>query len=287
MKNCNEMVNSLLERREQYETEKRNRRKMLTRTITPLCCMCLVALLGFGAWRGGMFEYQPMQTAEDAVVPGTKDWYGPDEEEPFVNQNDNSSQNDNTSVNNDNFSVDSDSTTKYLFDINEITGTVNAAPLYRDPDLHYNEVWDVNKTIEYLGVDILQSVATMPEGLGLQYIEDHEFTATFENDGTLVEDVLGYNFSGNNGAKLTILASKLRSPYDCIYMSNTDEITDIRIPETDVTIPLRVYAQNKSDSALEYNFYVIDFEYAGNYYRIIGENITSYHLDALIREMVK
>ncbi len=81
MKNCNEMVNSLLERREQYETEKKNRRKMLTRTITPLCCMCLVALFGFGAWQNGLLEKQPMQTAEDAVVPGTKDWYGPGEEE--------------------------------------------------------------------------------------------------------------------------------------------------------------------------------------------------------------
>ncbi len=93
MKNCNEMVNSLLERREQYETEKKNRRKMLTRTITPLCCMCLVALLGFGAWQSGLLEKQPMQTAEDAVVPGTKDWYGPGEEELSLNT-DNTNSND-------------------------------------------------------------------------------------------------------------------------------------------------------------------------------------------------
>ncbi len=87
MKNCNEMVNSLLERREQYETEKIKKRKRLTRTLTPICCLCLVALLGLGARQGGWFEKQPIQTAEDAVIPGTKDWYGPGEEKPTTTAN--------------------------------------------------------------------------------------------------------------------------------------------------------------------------------------------------------
>ncbi len=287
MKNYNEVANSVFERREQYESEKKHKRKVLIQTLTPVCCFCFMMLLGIGLWQGGLFNTTPPQTADDAIISGIKDWYGPGEEEPVTNQNNNKDQNNNVTVDNDNVSVNNDGTTKYLFAINEITGTVNASPLYRDPDLHYTEVWDIDKTIEYLGVDALQAVATLPEGLGLQYVENREFTVTFENDGTLVEAIIGYVFSGNEGAELTILASKLRSPYDCIYSSNTDEITNIRIPEKDVTIPLRVYAQNKSDSALEYNFYVIDFEYAGNYYRIIGENITSYHLDALIREIVK
>lgn len=73
MKNCNEMVNSLLERREQYETEKKQKRKMLTRTLTPICCFCLVVIFGFVAWQGGMFEAQPIQTANDALYSGIKD----------------------------------------------------------------------------------------------------------------------------------------------------------------------------------------------------------------------
>lgn len=73
MKTCDEMVNSLLERREQYENERKNRRKMLKRTITPLCFMCLVALLGFGAWQGGIFNTTPPHTADDAIYQGIKD----------------------------------------------------------------------------------------------------------------------------------------------------------------------------------------------------------------------
>ncbi len=242
-------------------------------------CLCLCALLGLATWKGNLFGKQPIQTVLDATIPGIKDWYGPGEVEPTVNQNDNSDKNDSTPV-------DDDVADKHLFGINEITGTVNTAPLYRDPDLHYDEIWDLDKTVEYLGVDVVQAVAALPEDLGLQYVENNEFTVTFENDGTLVVDRICYNFSGNDGANLTVLASKLGCPYDCIYSSDTDKITYIRVPEKDATVSLTVYAQNKSDTP-EYNFYVIDYEYAGNNYRIISENIASYYLDALIRETVR
>ncbi len=65
MKSCNEMVNSLLERRQQYETEKKRRRKQAVCIITPLCCVCVVVLLGFGVWRMGMFENLPINAEED------------------------------------------------------------------------------------------------------------------------------------------------------------------------------------------------------------------------------
>lgn len=74
MKNSNEMVNSLLERRDQYAAEQKRKRKIITHTVTSMCCVCLVALLGFGIWKGGMFySTPPEQTAEDALYPGIKD----------------------------------------------------------------------------------------------------------------------------------------------------------------------------------------------------------------------
>jgi len=74
MKNCDEMVNSLLERRERYAAEQKRKRTMLTRTATSICCVCLVALLGFGMWQGEMFNTTPPdQTVEDALYPGIKD----------------------------------------------------------------------------------------------------------------------------------------------------------------------------------------------------------------------
>ena len=73
MKNYNEVANSVFERREQYETEKKNKRKILTRTLTPVCCFCFMMLLGIGLWQGGMFNTTPPQTADDAIYQGIKD----------------------------------------------------------------------------------------------------------------------------------------------------------------------------------------------------------------------
>lgn len=74
MKNCDEMVNSLLERRDQYAIEQKRKRTIITRTVSSMCCVCLVVLLGFGMWQGGMFGTTPPdQTVEDALYPGIKD----------------------------------------------------------------------------------------------------------------------------------------------------------------------------------------------------------------------
>lgn len=53
MKNCDEMVSSLLERREQYAAAQKRKRAVLTRTVSAAFCVCLVALLGFSAWQSG------------------------------------------------------------------------------------------------------------------------------------------------------------------------------------------------------------------------------------------
>lgn len=54
MKNSNEMFNSLLERRDRYITEQRKKRKAVIRTAAPVCCLCLVVMLGVGIWQSGL-----------------------------------------------------------------------------------------------------------------------------------------------------------------------------------------------------------------------------------------
>lgn len=74
MKNYDEITNDLLERRDQYETEQRNKRKVMKRTIMPICCFCLVALLGIGLWQGNFFNSKPPITLDDSTIIGEKDW---------------------------------------------------------------------------------------------------------------------------------------------------------------------------------------------------------------------
>lgn len=76
MKNCDEMVNSLFERRERYNAEQKKKRAIITRTATSMCCVCLIALLGFGMWQGGMFHTTPPdQTTGDALYSDMKDTF--------------------------------------------------------------------------------------------------------------------------------------------------------------------------------------------------------------------
>ncbi|MCI8669725.1 MAG: hypothetical protein HFI34_09435 [Lachnospiraceae bacterium] len=73
MKNCDEMVNNLLERRDQYVAEQKRKRMVITRTVTAMCCVCLVALLSFGMWQSGTFEKTPPITTEDSIIIGEND----------------------------------------------------------------------------------------------------------------------------------------------------------------------------------------------------------------------
>ena len=301
MKNYDEVTNDLLERRDRYVAEQKKKRKRVMGVATSLCCFCLVALLGFGMWQGGMFNTTPPinggeQTLngdngnttqnEDTGLDNNKQNQGGQTSTPTNNDKQNQGGQISTNENNDG-QIDNDMTTKHLFAINEITGTLGAAPKYRDPELHYNETWDLAKAIDYLGVDIPNAVAALPDGLGLKYIESNGFTVVYENNGTLVEDRMGYEFAGKDDAKVMVFASKLRIPGDCFYLTDTEDVTNIRIPDTDEVIPVLVYAQDKSEATMDYELYIADFEYNGIYYRIHAEHIREYNLDSLIREIVK
>lgn len=66
MKNCDEMVNSLLERRDRYAAVQKRKRKAIARTAASTCCVCLVALLGFSVRKSGLFGTASPVTQENA-----------------------------------------------------------------------------------------------------------------------------------------------------------------------------------------------------------------------------
>ncbi|MBO5078397.1 MAG: hypothetical protein J6B67_01780 [Oscillospiraceae bacterium] len=68
MKNSEEMVNSLLQRRAQYAARQKRKRTVIACTAASLCCVCLIALLGFGI--GNREPAMPDQTLEGPEHPG-------------------------------------------------------------------------------------------------------------------------------------------------------------------------------------------------------------------------
>ena len=59
MKTCDEMVRSLLQRRDRYAAAQKRKRTAITRTVTSMSCVCLAVLLGFGMRQGGIFNAAP------------------------------------------------------------------------------------------------------------------------------------------------------------------------------------------------------------------------------------
>ena len=73
MKNCEEMVNSLFERKDRYVAEQKKKRAVITRAVASVCCFSLVALLGFGLWQGDMFDTTPSTTINNSISTPEKD----------------------------------------------------------------------------------------------------------------------------------------------------------------------------------------------------------------------
>ena len=78
MKNYNEMANDVLRRIGEHETLQKNRRKVMKKVMLPICCFCLVSLLGLGIWQGDFFEGTKPIKMENSDIVGEKDYVEPD-----------------------------------------------------------------------------------------------------------------------------------------------------------------------------------------------------------------
>ena len=67
MKNYDETINSVFDRINKYEIEKKRRRNIITKAVSLMCCFCLVALT-VGVWHSGLLSSAPSD-----VQPGKSD----------------------------------------------------------------------------------------------------------------------------------------------------------------------------------------------------------------------
>lgn len=67
MKNSDEIVNILLERRESHKEMQKIKRKRITKIVSFTSCFCLVALLGVGVWQNGLLDKKPQISNNDII----------------------------------------------------------------------------------------------------------------------------------------------------------------------------------------------------------------------------
>lgn len=266
MKTYDEMARAVLRRIDAYETAKARKKRTVTRAATGLGCVGLAAFLGVGAWHSGLFPQGGSAPVQEFPQTDT-----------FV-----SSLPDATVTTVVPTAPTQDTDDKLLFDVNEITQIVPGAKR-KLPEGAYEEAWDTARMSRHLGVDLQGLGESLYDELKVETIHSH--SVTLAEDGTMLYDLARIRFIGAQEQSITVKASKLSTPYDCMYQLESERETRIRLGNTDEYLSVLVAAQTDADGTI--TLCVADFEYAGVNFRIEMENVPLISLDRLIREIAE
>ena len=278
MKNYDELTNDLLERRDRYVADQKKKRKRVMSVATSLCCFCLVALLGFGMWQGGMFDAKPPITLDDSINIGDKDYINPDE---LDNSQSTTPGNNDSQGNTQTGTEQKFDPAEIIWTINRVEGQVSAAPLNYSTDKYYSERKSLTDIAAYLGRDL--SKLEVVTSQGFEFLGRYETDFYYELNGDVAYDscVFGYT---KDEKQITIRVSKIGVPYDCMYMLNNPTVSNINGVEVTVG---GVY---KADNSGEIELIFADFSHGGIQYRLTIENVPSddyMYLNSIIGELTK
>ena len=263
MKSCSEITNELLERRENYNTDRKNKINKFAKISVSVCGVCLIACISFGLIHEGKigdllpFPENP-STVENTGLDGET-----------VNDGDLDL---NIGIPDD---VKNNDAVKFLCFVNKIEDTLSAAPKYLDPALHYTETWSDEDAVAYLGIDLNTiTVESVHLKAKCDVLESDSHTVYFTNDGTLVRDIMSFECE-LQGEKISVSASKLGLPYDCLYTTSSEKITTYIGTEYG-NVGVLFYGTseiNIESEPLLRDFIVADFQVNGVNFRVSAENI--------------
>ena len=71
MKNYDETISTVFDRIGQYHKHQKRKKEIVVRTVTPLCCLCAIAVIGFAIWGHGKTPDTPQFTMEEPLSTTT------------------------------------------------------------------------------------------------------------------------------------------------------------------------------------------------------------------------
>lgn len=170
---------------------------------------------------------------------------------------------------------------------NEVEALMDAALLWRDPELYDRIWWDRNAVIGYYGKDL--TPVYVPDGLTAAN-GNGTARVVADKSGNIVEDTvwLGFyhDYNENGNPKLTegvtarkgfsITVSKIGLLNDCLYILPENEVKTSDINGTAVTfgyrsMPYGPYDPDTHEPSGYYDIYVAEFEHDGIEYEIVAE----------------
>ena len=82
MKNYDETISTVFDRIGQYHEHQKRKKEIIVRTVTPLCCLCIIAAIGFAVWGQGKTPNSPQFTMEQPLSTTTPTVTTPSVTEP-------------------------------------------------------------------------------------------------------------------------------------------------------------------------------------------------------------
>jgi len=191
MKNYEEVTRDLLKRRNEYEEMQTRRQRSALRVAVPVCSVALVAAMGVGIWKSGVFAKPPvMGESGNSGVSAAGQFVSPDD--PHAN--------DKIVFN----KVDTFS--NYAHDF-----ALNAEDFI---EMTYEEM------LEYFGAELIPDV---PEDLTLEEYEDRRYGIYRRDGGTgeVYYDNTGFDYFTQDGIRsVRIEAAKGRLPVSCAFIAD-------------------------------------------------------------------
>ena len=252
MKSYEEVISSLLERRDRFDAQCRQNRKRIICFAVSFSCFCLIFGCGFllrseGVVAPGLLSVQPtVTTGNNRVEPGFL------MDSPYQIE---------TSVHVD--PTENNDICRFIWCINRVDEVSSAARLNFSEDKYYRKIKDSEQVAQYFGADFSDMVGFMPEGFVFTGNDNHEFICDL--DGKLVYDSCAFSYMKED-QQILILVSKIGVPYDCIYQLHDPTIS--RINGVDVTMG-GIYQNDEEDFRLIF----ADFSKDGLQYRVTIENL--------------
>lgn len=249
MKSRDEMVKSLLERREKYEIEQKRKKKQITRVAVAVLCVCVAGAVGFGVKGKILKPEPPAKTADDALYPGIKDAF----DESRGESPDNPKANEKTVVNR----------------IGEIPSSKFNINLASDDFVKMTR----EEMAEYYGVNYIPAV---PSDLSLLKSEDIGIYKRNRGVGEVYFDCDILNYSNGDYTREVSLevSKKFRTVSDYVAFDESAEKSVIN--NTEVLI-----------GVTESGYYCAEFEYKNVGFRLVAHGLTQSEFVAVISSVTK
>lgn len=256
MKSCNEMVNSLLERREQYAAEQKQKKKTIMRITSVACSFAVVLILGTGVWQGGLLDRTPEAGIGDSDNSGEQDYL----DATNGKKTDNQAENDKINI----------------VKINGISSEKSNICLLADDFIPLT----ADKLVSYYGINIFP---TVPSDLGTEWEERNgNPRGIYKRDGGVGEvyydkQILNYsNEDFSRSVNIELCKDHMpMSDYGFLDSSWLDAEMSV-INNTKVGI-------GQTDDG----YYLVEFMYKDVGFRLIGEGITQEELVSVIGSIIK